>query len=161
MRSRLWKLTLRLKRKSYLTQISIFYLSSFAFVLFVLPFIYLTDKILGENSNGPEAGAWIATVLVAPFFETFLFQRLPFNLMQNWSLTRNKYGLYILVSSVIFGLCHYYSLQYMIITFAGGLVLAYTYFFYCKMPKVAFWTTVLIHGLRNSMALITLIFDKR
>ncbi len=161
MRSRLWKLTLRIKRKSYLTQISIFYLSSFAFVLFVLPFIYLTDKILGENSNGPEAGAWIATVLVTPFFETFLFQRLPFNRMQNWSLTRNKYGLYILVSSVIFGLCHYYSLQYMMITFAGGLVLAYTYFFYCKTPKVAFCTTVLIHGLRNSMALIALIFDKR
>lgn len=160
MRSRLWKLTLRLKRKSYLTQISIFYLSSFAIVLFVLPFIYLTDKTLEENSNGPEAGAWIATVLVAPFFETFLFQRLPFNLMQNWSLTKNKYGLYILVSSAIFGLCHDYSLQYMIITFAGGLVLAYTYFFYCKTPNVAFWTTVLIHGLRNSMAIITLIFDK-
>lgn len=52
-----------------MTQISIFYLSSFALVLFVLPFIYLTDKILGENDNGPEAGAWIATVLVAPFFK--------------------------------------------------------------------------------------------
>lgn len=160
MKSIIWKLTLKLKRKSYLTQISIFYFSSFLIVCSVLPFIYLTDKTIGGKSNGPEVGIWIVVSVFVPIFETFLNQQLPFNLLQNWSLTKNKYGLYILVSAIIFGLGHCYSLQYMIFAFAVGLVLGYTYFFYSKTPKVAFWTTALIHGLRNSIVFIPLLFSK-
>lgn len=160
MKSIIWKLTLKLKRKSYLTQISIFYFSSFLIVFCVLPFIYLTDKTIGKNSNGPEVGIWIVVSVFVPIFETFLNQSLPFKVMQNWSLTKNKYGLYILISSVIFGLLHNYSLQYMIFAFAVGLVLGYTYFFYSKTPKVAFWTTALIHGLRNSIIFIPVLFNK-
>ena len=160
MRTIIWKLTLKLKRKSYLTQISIFYFSSFLIVCCVLPFIYLTDKTIGESSNGPEVGIWILVSVFVPVFETFLNQRLPFKLMQNWSLTKNKYGLYILISAIIFGLCHCYSLQYMIFAFAVGLVLGYTYFFYSKTPKLAFWTIALIHGLRNSIVFIPILFNK-
>jgi membrane protease YdiL (CAAX protease family) len=98
--------------------------------------------------------------LFVPLFETFLFQQLPFKIMQNWSLTTNRYGIYILLSAIIFGLFHWYSLQYMIFAFAVGLVLGYTYFFYCKTPKVAFWSTVLIHGLRNLIVYIAIWFDK-
>ena len=160
MRSIIWRLTLKLKRKSYLTQMSIFYFSSFLIVLAVLPFIFLTDITLDENSNGPTVSEWIIVSLFVPLFETFLFQQLPFKIMQNWSLTTNRYGIYILLSAIIFGLSHWYSLQYMIFAFAVGLVLGYMYFFYSKTPKVAFWSTVLIHGLRNLIACIAIWFDK-
>lgn len=162
MKSIIWKLTLKLKRKSYLTQITIFYFSSFLIVCCVLPFIYLANITIGENQNGRNVGTWtwIGISVIVPIFETFLNQRLPFKLMQNWSLTKNKYGLYILISAIIFGLCHCFSLQYIIFAFAVGLVLGYTYYFYSKTPNVAFWTTALIHGLRNSIIFIPLLFNK-
>ena len=159
MRSVIWRLTLKLKRKSYLTQVSVIFFSSILIICCVLPFIYLTDKTIGENTNGPELGAWITVSVFVPIFETLLNQFLPFKLMQNMSFSKNKYGLYVLVSAIFFGLGHCYSLQYMIFAFAVGLVLGYTYFFYSKMPKVAFWTTALIHGLRNSILFIPLLFE--
>jgi membrane protease YdiL (CAAX protease family) len=153
MKKIIWRLTLKLKRKSLMTQIIIFYVLSFLIVFSVIPFLILTDSIIGENNNGPDfelgIGSWILVVIIAPILETFLNQWLPFKLMQKWSLTKNKYGIYILISAIIFGLCHTYSLQYILFAFSVGLILGYTYFFYSKTPKLAFWITTLIHGLRN------------
>jgi hypothetical protein len=160
MKSILWKLTLKLKRKPFLIQISIFYFSSLFIVLSVLPLIFLTDLTLGENNDKPEFKLWFIVTIVVPIFETFLNQYLPFKLLQNWNLTKNKYGLYILISAIIFGLCHCYSLQYMIFAFSVGLVLGYTYYFYSKTPKIAFWSTTFIHGLRNLVVFMPLLFNK-
>lgn len=160
MKNIFWKLTLKLKRKPFLIQISILFFLSFLIVVSVLPFIYLTDLTLGENNNKPESRFLIVVAVIIPIFETFLNQYLPFKLMQKWSLTEKKYGLYIIISAIIFGLCHCYSLQYMIFAFSVGLILGYTYYFYSKTPKIAFWSTTLIHGLRNSIAFIVILFSK-
>lgn len=163
MKKLIWRLTLKLKRKSLVTQIAIFYALSFLIVLSVMPLILLSDSIIGENNNGPDIGlgigSWIFAVLIVPIVETFLGQQLPFKLLQNWDLTKNKYGIYILVSALIFGLFHYYSLQYILFAFSIGLILSYTYFFYSKSPKLAFGITALIHGLRNMMTFIIIAFD--
>lgn len=141
-----------------MTQIIIFYISSFLIVCSVLPLLVLTDSIIGDNNNGPDIGvgigSWIFVAIIVPIFETLLNQKLPFNILQNWNLTKNKYGFYILISAIIFGLFHTYSLQYILFAFSVGLILGYTYFFYSKTPKLAFWITTLIHGLRNLTTLI-------
>ena len=152
MKSIVWRMTLKLKRKPYWVQIVTFYLSSFLIVLCVLALLVLADK-LSESGNGPDVSSWIIVIVLGPILETLLNQYLPFWLLQKWSWTRNKYGLYIFASATVFGLCHTYSLQYMIFAFSVGLILGYTYFFYSKTPKTAFWSTTLIHALRNGFAL--------
>lgn len=162
MKKIIWRLTLKLKRKSLLTQIIIFYVSSFLIACSILPLKLLIDLKFGEKDAGPDLGIGIGSCIViaiiAPIFETFLNQELPFILLQNWNLTKNKYGIYILISAIIFGLCHTYSLQYVLFAFSVGLVLGYTYFFYSKTPKLAFWITALIHGLRNLTTFIIILF---
>lgn len=139
----------------------LFYFSSFLIVCCVLPVVFISEKIMGENTEGPDLTSWITIIIIAPIFETFLNQYLPFKLMQNLSWTKNKYGLYILVSAMVFGLMHTYSLQYMIFAFSVGLILGYTYFFYSKAPQKAFWSTTLIHALRNSFTILAgIILDK-
>jgi hypothetical protein len=121
----------------------------------------MNDILNGENTNGPNTTSWILVIILAPILETFFNQYLPFKLFQNFTWTRNKYGLYIFSSAIVFGFMHTYSLQYMIFAFSVGLVLGYTYFFYSKAPNKAFWSTTLIHALRNSFVmLIAVISDK-
>jgi hypothetical protein len=117
-----------------------------------LPLLFLADNP-SDSTNGPNMSSWILVIVLAPILETLLNQYLPFWLIQKWSWTRNKYGLYIFASAIVFGLCHTYSLQYMIFAFSVGIILGYTYFFYSKTPKTAFWSTTLIHSLRNGFAL--------
>lgn len=159
MNSFLWRLTLRLKRKSYIAQIAIFFSASFLMIFFVFPFIFLADQIIGENTSGPDLN-WFIVILLAPILETYLNQMLPFLLMQKWNLTKRKYGLYVVLSASIFAAMHSYSIQYVIAIFPVGLVLSYVYVFYSKNPRVAFWSTTMIHALKNSVALLALTIEK-
>jgi hypothetical protein len=154
-------MTLKLKRKPYWGQISLFFVLTFLIALSVVPFIVLTDVLVGENTEGPDVSSFFIIVILAPILETLLHQHLPFKLMQSWSWTKNKYGFYIIVSAILFGLIHAYSLQYMIFAFSVGLILAYMYFFYSKSPGKSFWSTTLIHAMRNLFAFLgALFFDK-
>jgi membrane protease YdiL (CAAX protease family) len=127
--------------------------------IFFIPILLLADQFIGENTNGPEINWWFGIVIVAPILETFLNQKLPFTLMQKWSATKRKYGLYIWVSAIAFALLHCYSLQYVIIVIPAGLVLSYVYLFYSKNPRIAFWSTTLIHALKNSVAVLSMVFE--
>lgn len=160
MNSILWRLTLRLKRKNYITQIGLFFSATFIMTIFILPILLLVDQVVGENTNGPGIDWWFGIVIIAPILETYLNQKLPFILMQKWSFTKRKYGLYIVVSAIAFALLHCYSLQYIIAVFPVGLVLAYVYLFYSKNPKIAFWSTTLIHALKNSVAILAFAIEK-
>lgn len=154
MRSLFWRMTLKLKRMPYWAQMSIFFVSSFLIVLSVIPFIALTFVLEGESTEGPDLSSWFFLIILIPILETFIHQHLPFKLMQSWSWAKNKYGLYIIVSAIVFGLIHTYSLQYMIFAFSVGLILGYMYFFYSKTPRKSFWSTTLIHALRNLVAFL-------
>ena len=114
MKSIFWRMTLKLKRIPYWAQMSIFFVSTFLIALCVVPFILLTDVLVGENNEGPDLSSWLFIIILIPILETFINQHLPFKLMQKWNWTKNRYGLYILLSAILFGLIHTYSLQYMI-----------------------------------------------
>ena len=159
MRSLFLKITLKLKRKPFWLQIMILFLLSYAIVLSAIPLLLLTELIDKGNENGPNGLPIFIVVILAPLLETLLNQHLPFKLFQALNWTKNKYGLYVVVSAIIFGLCHYYSLRYIIFAFAVGLIWGYTYLFYSKSPGKAFWTTTLIHALRNSMTVLLAYFE--
>ena len=152
----LWRLTLALKRKPYILQVFLFLFLSYLIVFTVLPFIGLADVLFGENSNGPDLGAtfgsWVEVAVFAPILETFLLQWLPFKILQRFSATRRRYGMYMMVSAAIFGILHWYSIQYILFAYVLGLLFAYIFVFYCKQGKRAFWTVTLVHGLRNTLA---------
>jgi hypothetical protein len=160
MKSIFWRITLKLKRKSYFSQLAIFSAASFLMTLFVLPLIFLADRILGENSNGPKIDWWIGILIIVPILETYFNQKLPFILLQKWEKTKSKYGIYLLLSAMVFAGMHGYSIQYIIAVFPAGLVLAYVYVFYCRNPRIAFWSTTIIHALKNSVALLALVLEK-
>ncbi len=68
-----------------------------------------------------------------------MFQYGVFKLMQANRFTRDKHGHYIVISSLLFGLEHWYNLRYIVFAFSAGLPLAYTYYLYHKNHRKAFW----------------------
>lgn len=153
------KFLLLLKREPYWLQIVIFFLGSIVVTILSAPFIYFTEQVTEKGNPGPDTKLFVTILLVAPVLETYFNQHLIFKIMQYWSATKKKYGLYIILSSLIFGILHTYSAKYVVYAFTVGLTLSYIYFFYCKNPKKAFWSTALVHFLRNSLAYIFLLFE--
>lgn len=143
-----WKLLLILKREPYWLQIVIFFCLSISINIVTAPFILMINHIAQDGDARPNANAFTALIL-APILETLVFQHLTYKLFQVFSATRGKYLIYILLSSLLFGSLHSYSLSYMASAFTMGLVLNYIYFFYSKNIQVAFWSTAFIHFLRN------------
>lgn len=154
MKSFFWRMTLKLKRKPYWLQISILFIFSYLIVVSALPFLFLAELADPGNTNGPGLAGWVSIIVFAPLFETFFNQYLPFKLMQKWSYIKTKSGVYVFLSALIFGLCHCYNIKYMIFAFSVGLILGYTYLFYSKTPSKAFWSTTLIHAVRNTMVIL-------
>ncbi len=155
MKSFFWRITLKLKRKPYWFQIAILFLFSYIIVLSVLPLLFVAETLNSGSDSGPGSLSIISVVIFAPFLETILNQYLPFKFLQTFTWTKNKCGFYVVGSAIIFGLCHCYSIQYIIFAFAVGLILGYTYLFYSNSPKKAFWSTTLIHALRNGMVVLS------
>jgi len=158
MKTLIWRLTFFLKKRPYWLQIIIFFFLSLLIALGAIPFRIIIDKVLGENISAPKTNSWFVLGIIAPLFETFINQYVPFKLFQNYDWLKNKYGLYILSSALVFGLMHWYSIQYIIFAFSVGLVLGYSYFFYSKTPIKAFWSTTLLHSLRNTLSFLLVMY---
>jgi uncharacterized protein len=91
----------------------------------------------------------IISVLVAPFFETWTAQSLPYKLLNKLTFFKKRNYLILLISAVFFGLNHYYSLYYMIYGFILGIVIMYAYMSRIKTDKKTFYLIVITHGLFN------------
>ena len=109
---------------------------------------------------GPNKSRWFIAIIIAPIIETLLFQFGVFKLMQLNKFTRDKYVHYIIISSLLFGLEHWYNLRYIIFAFSAGLPLAYTYYLYHKNPIKAFRFTALVHSLHNLTGLLIFYFRR-
>jgi hypothetical protein len=143
--------------RSYLFQVAIFYLSSFLFAIVSLPLLFLADEIAKDKHSGPNPTHIFTALIVAPVVETLIFQLLIFKIFERAELGEKKYLWIILISSFLFGLSHFYSFDYIIVTIFKGFVFAYTFYFYRTNSTKAFWTTTLIHCMHN---LTILLLDK-
>ncbi len=95
-------------------------------------------------------GMIILAVIIAPVIETALFQALPYLLFTKIPYIRLKPVWIVLISAVLFGLWHTYSIHYMIYTFIGGA--AYMYLYIVRYKRGAYLTVVAIHSLANLFA---------
>jgi uncharacterized protein len=101
----------------------------------------------------------LAGIIIAPLFETVIFQYIPHKGLKYIKILKNKKvfdWVYILISGTLFCLSHWYSIIYIIVTIIPGLLLAfyfnwyYNKFNYCT----AIYYISLLHLLKNSVALI-------
>lgn len=92
-------------------------------------------------------------ILVAPLFETFLCQYLPYHILRLFGFVRRNSWIIILVSSLGFGLAHNFSVQFSINSTIVGFVLISTYMIRVKKQD-SFLSTYLVHAFKNMMAVI-------
>ncbi|HEY1025564.1 MAG TPA: CPBP family intramembrane glutamic endopeptidase [Sphingobacteriaceae bacterium] len=145
-------------RKKYHMQILYFYILTWIMTLLFFPLMYITRNVFGNEDGGPGVTNWFIIIVVAPILETFIFQRGVFKISTSLKPVKGKQALIILLSAFIFGLVHPYNLGYMLFAFSIGIVLAYVYYLFHRNPQKAFWTTALIHSLRNATAVLLVAF---
>ncbi len=146
-----------IERYSYLHSWVIY---SFGLVFYVLISFSITF-IAGDDADaGPMVGQSILYMALlglfaAPLFETFFFQYL---IIETGKLiTRLSTGAsYVIfsgiVSAILFGVFHNYSIGYVLVMSFFGLYLSFTYIFFCvkyRSKLRAFWATAMLHFLCN------------
>jgi hypothetical protein len=108
------------------------------------------DIDFGENSMEGKSlvNIFFLVVIVAPIFETLLFNVLPIKVVQFF--IKNKYAI-ILLSSLGFALIHTYSFAYVIMTYFGAIGLN-TFYLVIEEKKgfiIAIGLTTLLHSIYN------------
>lgn len=104
------------------------------------------NNSLNDNVNefASTKEEFIAVVIIAPVFETLLFQ---YSLIELFIKKTNK--LYAcLISSLIFALFHLYNLYYFLFAIFTGLIFAYLYIT-CRKRNRAIILTMVCHSLYN------------
>jgi hypothetical protein len=101
----------------------------------------------------------LAAIIIAPLLETVLFQYLPHRGLTYIKAIKNPKVFdwtYVIISTILFCLSHWYSLIYIIVTIIPGFLLAYYFNWYYN--KFNYYTAIyyvsLLHLSKNSIALI-------
>lgn len=89
-------------------------------------------------------------VMLVPIIETWLALHLPYKLLRR----KIRLTFILMLSSIIFGLMHLYSISYIITTVGAGFILAYSYALKLNTGH-AFWITSSIHTLYNLYVFVT------
>ena len=107
-------------------------------------------------------------VLCAPILETLIFQLLSIELVI-FGLTKLNLGSHRgiliiagIVSAILFGLSHSYSIHYIVLSFVGGLIMSFTFLYTRQLYNVlsAFVGCVVVHSGSNLAAFcLNLVFD--
>lgn len=108
--------------------------------------VLLSDKpsIAGENIYFQS----IKLVIILPIIETLIFQLFPYFLMTQFDYLKNRSWIIIILSAILFGLSHYYSLWY--ILHSGSLGALFMYAYIVRQRKNdSFAALCLVHILRN------------
>lgn len=139
-------------------------LSTFKFIITITLSMLLCSSILGllinilnikiaetnlAISKAPLIITFLATVIIAPLLETFIFQYGIIKILRKINILKNNNLTIILISSLIFGLQHFYSLSYIIHTTILGIFLAYAFVVYERKKTSPFWVVCAIHSLKN------------
>lgn len=95
----------------------------------------------------------LLVVLVGPFFETFLTQALPYYFLSLFQFMKRKQGLIVLISGILFGSIHVFSLQHIFYATVIGFFLSGTYVIRAKKGD-SFLCTFLLHAFFNLIALL-------
>ncbi|GAA0695334.1 CPBP family glutamic-type intramembrane protease [Clostridium cadaveris] len=139
-------------------------LSTFKFIVTITLSMFLCSYILDllinifnikiaetnlSISQAPLIIEFLAVSIIAPLLETFLFQYGAIKILRKINILKNNNLIIILISALIFGLQHCYSLSYIIHTTILGIFLSYAFVVYETKKVSPFWVVCIIHSLRN------------
>lgn len=132
----------------------------FTYLIFIplIPLFYLGEKYIGQM-GGPKSiekdslfTTIIVTSIVVPILETLIYQYGIIEILNSIKYFKGKNVIIAIISALLFGISHNYSLLYIFFGFSIGLVLAYSYIVYKQKDFSAFWVVVWIHCIRNFIA---------
>lgn len=117
----------------------------------------LDHPIMEEDISTFEL--FFLSVLLAPIFETLIFQVLLIQVPFKYIMKKNKtnYIIFGLLSALLFGIAHCYNIYYILATFGMGLYLSYVTVMtaFLREKKVSVWITVCgAHMFLNLMAFL-------
>ncbi|CAH2212061.1 CPBP family intramembrane glutamic endopeptidase [Tepidibacter aestuarii] len=152
---------LRLNRHLYNMDVVTFILSiilmQYLSVIIVSPLIMLfPDNNAAAPFDGNEAKEviFIVGVIMAPLFETLIYQKLIIDICDKIKWFNNRKYIGILASGAIFGSRHTYSPRYIVHMFVIGSIWAYAYTIYKQKKKHPYWVVCCIHAINNFIALM-------
>jgi len=93
----------------------------------------------------------VSVLIITPLLETAIYQCFIFLFLKY--LFNLRTFLIISISSVIFGLAHYYNIVYILSAIISGIILIFTYIIFDKRKLHPFWMTTSLHFLINLLAL--------
>ena len=126
-------------------------------IVVLAPIVCLIEQQEREFVNWPIPDMLLIVLILAPIFETLLFQTLPITLCR---LFRRSFRTQILASLIPFALLH--MLEGIGVGIGAGLVggfyLAFTYAHWAERSHLtALWTTIVSHFLRNLLPAVVLV----
>lgn len=143
------------RRQNVIIFVVIFYcLILFVNVLF-FAFTEIFNIVDFEFSEPPSLtnrgipGMIVKGLVIAPILETLIYQQFIYYLLSKLSFLKNQTMLICVVSGIVFGLAHTYSLIYMIQTSLIGFVFMYAFLIHIENFKKSFWLITFIHFLVN------------
>lgn len=87
--------------------------------------------------------------ILAPLIETLINQHWIIRFLSSRDCLKGKEVKIALISALIFGAGHFYSLAYILFGFVLGLLFAYAYIVYQDKKFSAYWIVFWIHCIRN------------
>lgn len=93
-------------------------------------------------------------VFVGPLVETLIFQALPYLFLRKLFKHKIKLYLYLIISSILFGLTHNYNLIYCLTAIWVGLLLSFFYYVAKLRKENAVLYVFTIHGCNNFISLM-------
>jgi|LakMenE18May11ns_1017448.scaffolds.fasta_scaffold9717405_3 hypothetical protein len=136
--------------------IKTFFITSFIVILLNIIISFIFDKIttifdLEFKSDSltfeSKKEEFILVVIIAPILETLLFQYIPYFYLKKYNAIYT-----ILISSILFGLSHAYSIIYIIYGLTVGMLFISAFFYSIKKYLHPFWLVVFCHFIYNLFA---------
>lgn len=149
------KIDLWLTQTKSVIFILFFVLTSVSLSYFFLLVAFLTNqpeafnRVDLDHLNTQES-FWLI-VLFAPLFETFIFQ---FSIIKLLKFLFNNYYFGIIISAILFGINHSFSVLYIINATLLGILFGYVFVLSIRRNGFPFWTVFLIHALVNFLAFV-------
>jgi hypothetical protein len=128
---------------------SAMYMTAICFNLFYIPLAEYDIQWHKFPTDSKSLSMFIMAITVAPVFETWLCQYLPYKLLCKIKYFRERKLLILIAAALFFGINHIYSIFYVIYGTLIGFVIMFGYMVRVENDKNTFWLISACHSLLN------------
>lgn len=138
----------------------IFFLIKFTLLSFIVSSIvsyalFLLNPVEYNGFSNPNIWVEIfAAFILAPVTESIVFFWLIYKIIFKINLSVYNNYLFIAISSILFGLSHFYNINYIIETIVTGLFIAYLYIIMEKKFNNGLISVIIMHSFYNFLVLV-------